>query len=301
MAHVLDGPRAHVAGGRVHRRRRMTVGQGAIVVALLLIFVVVAYPFVFVLSLAVMPYKDYVSQPVHALPSGFTLLYFQQLLATPQLTHAFGVSALKTLVGTTLNVLATAMAGYALSRRELRFGRALTTLFLIPLFVGGGLIPYFLIVRATGLLNTFGALVVPGLVAPFYLFVARAFFLEYPQEVIEAATVDGAGHFTIFRRIVWPTSVPILATMAMLYGINHWNEYFWPSFLVQQDLYPATVVLQGLITNRDVLAGLGLNQQVASASFVAAMAAVMIIPVLVVYPFLQRYVVTGILLGSVKG
>jgi len=89
--------------------------------------------------------------------------------------------------------------------------------------------------------------------------------------------------------------------MAMLYGINHWNEYFWPSFLVQQDLYPATVVLQALITNRDMLAGLGLNQQVASASFVAAMAAVMIIPVLIVYPFLQRYVVRGILLGSLKG
>jgi len=298
MAQILSAARPRAVA---RWKRRPTLGQGAIVAALLLIFFVTAYPFFFILSFAVMPYKNYVSQPIHALPSGFTLLYFQQLLNTPQLTHAFEISALKTGVGTILNVLATAMAGYALSRKELRFGRILTVLFLIPLFVGGGLIPYFLVVRATGLLNTFGALVIPGLVAPFYLFVARAFFLEYPREVIEAAHVDGAGHFTIFWRIIWPTSVPILATMAMLYGINHWNEYFWPSFLVQQDLYPATVVLQALITNRDMLAGLGLNQQVASASFVAAMAAVMIIPVLIVYPFLQRYVVRGILLGSLKG
>lgn len=193
------------------------------------------------------------------------------------------------------------MAAYALSRRQLKYGRALTFLFLIPMFFGGGLIPYYLLIRATGMLNTFWVLVLPWLVAPFYLFIVRAYFLNYPSEVIEAAIVDGASQFGIFWRIVWPTSTPIIATIALLYGTGHWNDFFWPSILVQQHLHPAIVVLQQITSNRSMLQGLGLGQQMAAPSFIAAMAAVVIIPILIVYPFLQRYVVSGIMIGSIKG
>jgi putative aldouronate transport system permease protein len=265
------------------------------------IFVVVADPFFYVLSLAVMPYAQYVKRPVHAWPSGFTLVYFEQLLRDQRLLRAYQISVLKTVVGTTLNVVATMMAGYALSRPQLRYGRALTLLFLVPLFFGGGLIPYYLLIRGLGLLNTFWALVLPGMVAPFYLFIVRAYFRGYPQEVIEAAIMDGAGHFGIFWRIVWPTSTPLIATIALLYGTFHWNDFFWPSILVQQNLHPAIVVLQQITSNRSVLQGLGLGQQLAQPSFIAAMAACIIIPILVVYPFVQRYVVSGSLIGSIKG
>jgi putative aldouronate transport system permease protein len=282
-------------------KRRVTFGQVLIWVMLSVIFVVVAYPFFYVLSLAVMPYAQYVKRPVHAWPSGFTLVYFEQLLRDQRLLRAYQISVLKTVVGTTLNVVATMMAGYALSRPQLRYGRALTLLFLVPLFFGGGLIPYYLLIRGLGLLNTFWALVLPGMVAPFYLFIVRAYFRGYPQEVIEAAIMDGAGHFGIFWRIVWPTSTPLIATIALLYGTFHWNDFFWPSILVQQNLHPAIVVLQQITSNRSVLQGLGLGQQLAQPSFIAAMAACIIIPILVVYPFVQRYVVSGILIGSIKG
>lgn len=282
-------------------RSRLTLGQVLIWIVLSLIFVVVAYPFFYILSLAVMPYEQYIKQPVHIGPSGFTLRNFAELLRDQRLVHAYQISILKTVVGTSLNVVATMMAGYALSRPQLKYRRMLTYLFLVPMFFGGGLIPYYLLIRAVGLLNTFWALVLPGLVAPFYLFIVRSYFLSYPQEIIEAAIVDGIGQFGIFWRIIWPTSTPMIATIALLYGTAHWNDFFWPSILVQQNLHPAIVVLQQITSNRSMLQGLGLGQQLASQSFIAAMAAVVIIPILVVYPFIQRYVVSGILIGSIKG
>lgn len=286
---------------RTRRWRPITAGQVVIVAVLMLVFVLMAYPFFYILSLSVMPYAEYVRRPVHAWPAGFTLAYFRQILRDQRLLDAFQISVLKTGVGTALNVVATTMAGYALSRPQLKYGRLLTLLFLIPLFANGGLIPYYLIIRATGMLNTFWALVIPGLVGSFYLFMVRAYFVEYPQEIIEAAVIDGAGQFTIFWRIVWPTSVPIIATIALLYGTGHWNDYFWPSILVQARLHPASVVLQNMLSNRSMLQGLGTDSQITPQSFTAAMAALLIIPVLIVYPFLQRYVVKGIMLGSVKG
>ncbi len=281
--------------------RTFTPGQVVIWAVLSLIFIAVAYPFFYVLSLAVMPYEEYVKRPVHAWPAGFTLVYVQEILSDRRLAHAFQISALKTIVGTSLSVLATVMAGYALSRPQLKYGRLLTLLFLVPMFFWGGLIPFYLVIQATGLLNTFWALVLPSLVIPFFLFVVRAYFVTYPQEIIEAAIVDGAGQFSIFWRIVWPTSTPIIATIALLYGTFHWNEFFWPNFLVQSELHPASVVLQNIVSNRSVLQGLGVGTQLTPQSFIAAMAAIMIIPVLVVYPFLQRYVVKGIMIGSIKG
>ncbi len=281
--------------------KRFEAADGAILAVLLLVFLITAYPFFYVLSLSVMPYEEYVKRAIHALPAGFTLLYFQQILGNASLVSAFGVSLAKTLVGTTISVVVTVMAGYALSRPQLRYGKLLTALFIIPIFVGGGLIPTYLNIRNLGLLNTFWALVLPTAVSPFYLLIVRSHFVDYPQELIEAATIDGARPFSVFWRVVWPTSTPIIATMAMLYGVAQWNEYFWPSILVQQNLQPASVLLQNMVTNRSVLLGLGVGIQMAPQSFIAAVAAVLIIPVLVVYPFLQRYVVTGILVGSVKG
>jgi putative aldouronate transport system permease protein len=289
-----------LAGRRPHWRRTWTPGHLAIWVVLILVLLLMIYPFFYTVSLAVMPYSEYVRQPIHAWPSGFTLTYFEQILRDARLLRAYQISVLKTLIGTTLNVIATTMAAFALSRR-LKLRRPLTMLFIVPLFFSGGLIPYYLVIRGIGLLNTFWALVLPGLVAPFLFFLVRAFFLQYPEEVIEAARVDGAGYFTIFWRIVWPTSTPIIATVALLYGTGHWNDYFWPSILVQAPLHPAIVVLQNITTNRSMLQGLGLGQQFAQASFIAAMAVIIIIPILVVYPFVQRYLIRGIMIGSLKG
>lgn len=272
-----------------------------IYLVLAIVFILAFYPFFYVFSLSLMPYEEYIRRAVHVWPAGFTLTYFIEILKDPRLVSAFGISIIKTVMGTILSVFVTTSAGYALSRPNLRFARPLTFLFLVPMFFSGGLIPYFLVVRSVGILNTFWALIIPGIIGSFQFFMVRSTFLEYPQEVIEAATIDGANPFEIFWQIVWPTSTPILATIALLYGTGHWNDYFWPSILVPQNLQPATVILQNIVSNRSMLQGLGLGTQLTPQSFIAAVAVILIIPVLLVYPLLQRYVVKGIMIGSIKG
>jgi len=247
-----------------------------------------------------MPYDKFVSMAVHAWPNGFTLLYFQQILKDPSLPHGYLISIARTLSGTILNVVATCLAGYALSRKSLKYRSALTFLFLIPMYFSAGIIPYYLAIRATGLTNTFWVLILPGLVAPMWLFISRASFSQYPEEIIEAATIDGAGQFRIFWSIIWPTSYPLIATLAVMYGTGHWNEYFFSRILVGQNLWPATVQLYNLINTRTILQGLGVGIRLEPQSYLAAMASMLILPILVVYPLLQRYVIVGMTAGALK-
>ncbi len=219
----------------------------------------------------------------------------------PNLARAFANSIIKTVLGTILSTVLTVMTGYAVSRKGLKLSRFLMIFFLIPMWFGGGVIAYYLVLRFVGLLNTFWAMVIPGLVGSFSVFLVRAYYRDYPQEIIEAATVDGASHFQIFWRIIWPTSQPIIATIALLAGTGHWNDFFWPSLVVPAEWQPAMVMLQRLTFSRNLYESMGLGQKSIPQSFVAAVASLLIIPVLVVYPFLQRYVIKGIFIGSIKG
>lgn len=282
-------------------RRRVSAGRVVIYIVLSVVFVIMFYPFFYVVSLAVMPYEQYVQRSVHAFPTGFTLLYFRQIFDSPELSRGFTISVLRTGVGVSLSVMVTTMAGYVLARKRIAFGGFVTFLFLIPMFFHAGIIPLFLTVRALGLLNTFWALILPLLAAPMWIFISRAYFTNFPRSLIESVYLDGGGEFRIFFSIVWPTSRPMAATLAVMYGTLHWNEYFWSRVLVQSELWPATVHLYQILHTQQVLQGLGLGIRLVEQSFIAAVAAVLIVPVLVLYPFLQRYVVRGIMLGAIKG
>jgi putative aldouronate transport system permease protein len=281
--------------------RKFSFGQLVICFFLLLVFIVAAYPFFYTLSLAVMPYEEYVKRSVHVLPAGFTLYYFRDVLSNPKLARAFGNSILRTVIGTMLSVVATALTGYALSRRGPKLHGFLNLLFIVAMWFHGGMIPYYLTIRAVGLLNTFWAMIIPGLVGSWNMFIARAYFRDYPQEVIDAAMMDGAGQFRTFWSIIWPTSKPLIATLALLIGTAHWNDFFWPSILVPPEWQPAPVMLNRMVVSRTVLLGLGVGVRIIPESFIAAVAAVLIIPVLLAYPFLQRYVVKGVMIGAIKG
>jgi putative aldouronate transport system permease protein len=264
------------------------------------VFIVTAYPFLYVLFLAVMPYDQYLANSVHLLPSGFTLDYLLTLARTPGLAEAYGVSIVRTIAGTVLGVSVTLATAYALSHPRFRFARPLRLLFLIPLFFFPGIVPFWMVIRSVGLLHSPLALVLPFVVSPLWFFIARAYFVGFPSEILDSASVDGAGHFRTFLQIVVPISKPLVATLAMLYATFFWSEFFWARVLVRQDLWPATVYLQNAISGREVLQGLGAGVRLADVSLIAAMAALLIVPVLVVYPFLQRYVLSGLAVGAVK-
>jgi putative aldouronate transport system permease protein len=283
------------------RIRRFEIADVVIYLLLAVVFLITFYPLFYTLFLAVMPYENYVSQRVHLWPSGFTLKAYQEIFAAPNLARAFANSILKTVLATSLGVILTVMAGYALSRKGMKLTGALIVFFVIPMWFSGGIIAYYLVLRGVGLLNTFWAMVIPGLVGSFSIFLARAYYHDYPQEVIEAAVVDGANHFQVFWRIIWPTSKPIIATLALLIGTAHWNDYFWPSLVVPAEWQPATVLLQKLTTTRNIYQSLGLGARTVPQSFIAAVASLLILPVLIAYPFLQRFVIKGTMIGSIKG
>lgn len=291
---------------KIGSRSRLTqdgtiIGDIIIYAMLAVLAIVSVYPFFYVLFMSVMPYDRFVSSPVHLLPDGFTLEYFSQVLNDPNLPRAYVMSLVRTLVGTTLSTVATMMAGYALSRRNLKLGGFLSALFIVPMYFGVGIIPYYLTLNAYGIVNTFWVLVLPGMVSAMWFFVTKSTMTNYPQEILEAATIDGAGQWRIFLGIIWPTNLPTVATLALMYGMGHWNEYFMTRILVKSELWTAPVYLFGLINSKITLQGLGLGVRLEPQSYISAVAASLILPILIVYPLMQRYVISGLTAGAVKG
>lgn len=268
---------------------------------LLLMAVTSLYPFFYVLFMAVMPYERLVAKPVHLLPDGFTLEYFRQVLRDPNLPHAFLMSVLRTVVGTALAVITTMLASYALSRPRVRFGKALSILFLIPMFFSAGLIPYYVMMNAYGLTNTFWVLILPGMVSPMWFFVVKSTMQAFPQAITESCMIDGAGQWRIFWQIVWPINLPTVATLCLMYAMGHWNEYIMTRLLVKNNLWTAPVYLFGMINSKIQLQGLGVGLRLEPQSYLSAVATLLILPILVVYPLLQRYVISGLTAGAVKG
>lgn len=266
-----------------------------------LLAIVSLYPFFYVLFMSVMPYERFITNPVHLLPDGFTLQYYNQVLADPNIPRAYMMSILRTAVGTTLATVTTMLAGYALSRKNLKLGSMLSVLFLIPMYFGVGIIPYYLTLNAYKIVNTFWVLVIPGMVSAMWFFVTKATMSNYPQEIIEACVIDGAGQWRLFWRIIWPTNLPTVATLALMYGMGHWNEYFMTRIVVKSDMWTAPVYLYGMINSKITLQGLGLGVRLEPQSYISAVAALLIIPILLVYPLMQRYVISGLTAGAVKG
>lgn len=289
--------------GAYNRLNRDGTRFGDFVIHLILfvIMLVSVYPFFYVLFMSVMPYDRFIASPVHLLPDGFTLEYFGQVLSDPNLPRAYLVSIARTVVGTALATLATMLAGYGLSRKGLKLGGFLSGLFLIPMFFSVGVIPYYIVLNTYGLTNTFWVLVLPGMVSAMWFFVTKSTMSSYPGEIIEACLIDGAGQWRVFFQVVWPTSLPTVATLALMYGMGHWNEYFMTRILVKSDLWTAPVYLYGLINSKITLQGLGVGVRLEPQSYISAVAASLIIPILVVYPLMQRYVISGLTAGAVKG
>jgi putative aldouronate transport system permease protein len=235
-------------------------------------------------------------------PSALTLDAYARLFSSPRLPRAFGVSAFITILGTTVNLVFTTLMAYPLSKKRFALRNPILLMVLFTMLFNGGLVPTYLIVRDLGLLNTYWALILPGAISAFNLLVMKQFFQSLPIELEEAARIDGATEFQVFRRIVLPLSKPILATIGLFYAIGHWNAFFDALIYIRDsNMHPLQVVLRQLLSA-------SLSEYVDARSVVPTntqavrMAAVVIaiIPVMVIYPFLQRYFTKGVLLGSVK-
>ena len=240
-------------------------------------------------------------------PNPFSLDAYRMLFAGTALLDGYLASLFITGVGTLLSLSCTASLAWAIARRLPMISRPLTIFAYLPMLFSGGLVPmYLLVTQVLRLQNSWFSVILPGMMAPFLIFVAVSFFRQIPEEIIDSARVDGAGELRIFFRIVLPLSKPILAVVGLFYAVTYWNEWFTALlFLSDQDKFPLQLILQNLIsnvTNAASLPGASASQAAAPVyQLRLAMTVLTVAPILLAYPFAQRYFVKGLTLGASKG
>ncbi len=288
------------------KKKKLSVGQVVNYILLLVLAFVCLYPFLNVIAYSLSGYNAVLSGEVTFYPIDFTLSAYQQILGKTQIWNSMRTTVLVILMGTGLSLILTVFASYALSRNDLPGRKFLTGMILFTMYFGGGMIPTFLVVKGVGLYDTLGALFIPQAVNVFNFIVMRTFFRNLPESLEEAARIDGASYMQVLVKIVLPLSLPIIATIGLFYAVGYWNTYFDALLYIQDpNKYTLQLRLRSLLFGEELnnsgvnLEGLG--TQVMTQSLKMATVAVSTIPILIVYPWLQKYFVKGVMVGSVKG
>lgn len=277
------------------------------VIGMLLLCFLTLYPIWYVLVNSLNDGQDAMRGGIYWLPRMFSLDNYEAVFKNAGIMTAMGVTVMKTVIGVAAHVFFTAMVAYAYSRREL-IGRNIYMLMgTVTMFFSGGLIPYFLLIRDLGMLDSFAVYIIPALFSFFDLIIFVAFFRDIPDGLEEAAKIDGANDLSIFVRIIIPVSMPVIATIALFHGVYQWNDYFaGVIFINNPDLQPIQTYLYRVVaqsSSNQIVAnvGAGITRTVTSQSIKLATMVVTTLPIVFVYPFLQRYFVKGLMIGSIKG
>lgn len=275
-----------------------------------LIVIVIVYPLLFVISASISDPLAVSSGKMWLYPVDITFEGYKRILAEGEIWMGYRNTIFYTTVGTLIHLCILLPCAYALSRKELGGKKYFLFFILFTMMFSGGLIPTYLVIKNLGMLDTMWALVIPGVVGAWSILVARAFFQQtIPDSLIEAAKIDGAHEFKIFFKIVIPLSLPIIAVMALFHAVSLWNQYFNALiYLTDRDKYPLQLILREILVVNQMQLGEGsgeqtesLVQQVRTAGLIKyAVIIVSSLPLLIAYPFLQRFFVQGMLIGSVK-
>jgi len=278
------------------------------VIAMLIICFATLYPIWYVLVNSFNDGTDAMTGgQIYWIPRQFSLENYVTVFQNAGIMTAMGVTVAKTVIGTIIHVFFTAMVAYALSHRELVFRNVYMFLGTITLFFSAPLIPNYLWMRDLGLLDTFAVYIFPAMFSFFDLIIFLTFFREIPEGLEEAAKIDGANDFSIFVRIVLPVSLPVVATIALFHGVWQWNDYFTGLLYTNSaDLQPIQTFLYRVIaqsSSNQIVGATGgaINRTVTSQSIKLATMVITTVPIVVAYPFLQRYFVKGLMIGSLKG
>lgn len=272
-------------------------------------FVIILYPLIYILSSSFSSTYAVISGKVWLYPVDFSLKGYEAVFRNPNILLGYRNSFFYTLAGTAISVILTIMAGYPLSRKDF-YGRGMfMALFTFTMLFNGGLIPYYLVVQRLGMTNTVWAMLIPNALAVWNVIITRTFFqMTIPAELLEASQIDGCDDIRFILSVVIPLSGPIIAVMCLFYAVGIWNSFFDALiFLKDQKLYPLQIVLRNILIANTVDANTMLDEKVLLRSQGLAellrysLIVVASVPALVIYPFAQRFFVTGIMLGSLKG
>lgn len=292
------------------RKRKMTTFDIVLIVIMILVAIITIYPFLNVLAVSFNDANDTVKGGIHILPRKFTWQNYKEIFSgTSKLTHGFIISVLRTVVGTGVGVIASAMVAYTLSRRDFMFNKAVAVLFVLTMYVGGGLIPEYMLIRNLGLVNKFAVYILPGLISAFNVIIIRSFIDGLPEALQESAKIDGANDIIIFFKIILPLCVPVIATVSLFIAVGQWNSWF-DTYLYAKSNDGLTTLqyeLMKVMDNASASAKVDPHSLTARTvnsnpeSIKMAITMVTTVPILLVYPFLQKYFVSGMTIGAVKG
>jgi putative aldouronate transport system permease protein len=279
----------------------------AVIYSLLLLLVVVTlYPLLYVLFASVSdPGEIIAHKGMLWKPLGFTLDSYRLVFDNPIILSGYGNTLFIVFFGTIVNVLVTALGAYVLSRKNVLWNKAFIIMIVFTMFFNGGLIPLYLVVKGVGLLDSLWSTIIPFAVNTFNLIIMRTAFMAVPDSLEESAKIDGANHFTILFRIVLPLSMPVIAVMTLYYAVEKWNGWFYASiFLKDRSLFPLQLILREILISNStdaMSAGSSGDRYQLGETIKYATIIVATVPILCVYPFLQKYFVKGVMVGALKG
>ena len=290
---------------------KMTVGEKifACFNALFMLFMVFVciYPMLYVLFASLSSSTKLMAHrgPLYK-PLGFTFNSYIMVLKYPMVLSSYGNTIFIVLAGVSVSMVLTILGGYFLSRKNVIFQKPIMIMIVITMFFGGGLIPFYLTVRAYGFDNSYMALIIPGAVSTFNMMIMRTGFMGIPSSLEESVEIDGGGPLTALVKVCVPLVIPTLAVLTLYYAVDRWNAWFYASvFLRDRNKYPLQLVLREILISNDTnIMTMGSNAaDVESIAETAKYAVIVIatLPILCLYPFLQKYFVKGIMIGSVKG
>ena len=289
----------HPHGIRVSASRRVFLAANTII--LLAISFIMLYPVLYVIAASFSEETAILRGDVVFIPVDAHVKAYQKVFQYPLLWQSYGNTLLYTGLGTVINLVLTVFGAWALSQKKLVGRRFFTLMCTFTMFFNGGMIPTFLVIRELRLLNTIWAILLPGAVSTYNMILMRTFFMQIPQSLVEAAELDGCRDFGVLFRIVLPLSLASLMTIGMFYAVAHWNSYFTAVlYLSKPELYPLQIILRQVVLLNEIVENSSSTENVMAEGIKYATIVVAMLPMLCIYPFVQRYFVKGVLIGSVK-
>ena len=293
----ITQPRPH--GIRVSTSRRVFLVVNTVI--LLAISFVMLYPVLYVIAASFSEETAILRGDVFLWPVNSHVKAYQKVFQYPLLWRSYGNTLLYTFLGTAINLVLTVLGAWALSQKKMLGRRFFTLMCTFTMFFNGGMIPTFLVIRELRLLNTIWAILLPGAVSTYNMILMRTFFMQIPQSLVEAAELDGCRDFGVLIRIVLPLSLASLMTIGMFYAVAHWNSYFTAVlYLSKPELYPLQIILRQVVLLNEIVENSSSTENVMAEGIKYATIVVAMLPMLCVYPFVQRYFVQGVMIGSVK-
>ncbi len=266
-------------------------------IIMILVSAATLFPFLYLVSQSLSSENAIINGKVGLIPKGFNIKTYIYVITHGDFLKYYGNTVLYSAIGTALSLTFSSMLAYPLSKRELKLNKFLTPFIIFTMYFGGGMIPNYILVVRLGLNNTLWAFILPMMISTYYVLLMKSFFAGTPKDLEEAGELDGLGKFGVFLRIVIPLSKPIIATMTLFYAVMYWNNWFQAFLYLRKEKWPVAYYLQTIIR------GQGANDQDATkvATNIRSCAMVLTaLPIICVYPFIQKYYVQGMMLGGVK-